>query len=151
MAGEIVVGIGGDGSGFEAARTAARVASLMNVPLVMVFGYEASALGPRGGPLEEQIAAVGHTAIAQIREELLAERPNLVIEVEVVQRRPVDALIAVAEQRGAEAIAVGHGGEGPLRAALLGSVTYEIVHRAPIPVLVVPNDEDDTGSVSAAQ
>jgi nucleotide-binding universal stress UspA family protein len=151
MAGEIVVGIGGDGSGFEAARTAARVANLMNVPLVIVFGYEASALGPRGGPLEEQMAAIGETAVAQIRAELQAARPSLVIEVEMVQQRPVEALIAVAEQRGAEVIAVGHGGEGPLRAALLGSVTYEIVHRAPIPVLVVPNDEDDTGSVTAAE
>ncbi len=151
MAGEIVVGIGGDGSGFEAARTAARVANLMNVPLVIVFGYESSALAPRGGALEEQVAAVGETAVAQIRAELETARPNLVIEVEMVPRRPVDALIAVAEQRGAEVIAVGHGGNGPLRAALLGSVTYEIVHRSPVPVLVVPNDEDDTGSVSAAE
>ena len=59
MAGALVAGIGGDGSGFEAARTAARVADLMKVPLVLVFGYEASPMGPRGGPLEEQIEAVG--------------------------------------------------------------------------------------------
>ena len=55
MAGDIVVGIGGSGSGFQAARTAARVANLMKVPLVLVFGFEASPLGPRGGPLEDQI------------------------------------------------------------------------------------------------
>lgn len=29
----------------------------------------------------------------------------------------------------------------PLRAALLGNITYEIVPRAPHPVLVVPNDD----------
>ena len=29
----------------------------------------------------------------------------------------------------------------PLRAALLGNITYEIVPRAPRPVLVVPNDD----------
>jgi nucleotide-binding universal stress UspA family protein len=52
-------------------------------------------------------------------------------------------LVSVAEARGAEAIVVGHGGAGPLRGALLGSVTYEIVHRAPMPVLVVPDDESD--------
>jgi nucleotide-binding universal stress UspA family protein len=144
MAGEIVVGIGGDGSGFEAARTAARVASLMHVPLILVFAYESSALGQRGGALEDGVIAIGEEAIRQIKEELLAARPQLTIEVELVAQRPADALIAIAEQRQAEAIAVGHGGQGPMRGALLGNVTYEIVHRAPIAVLVVPNDESDT-------
>jgi nucleotide-binding universal stress UspA family protein len=143
MAGEIVVGVGGDGSGFAAARTAARVAGLMGAPLVIVFGYEAAALGPRGGPLEDEIAAVGHQATAAIRDEIAAERPTLEIRTELVHDRPVDALIHVAESCGAEAIVVGHGGGGPMKAALLGSVTYEMVHRAPLPVLVVPDDPDD--------
>ena len=143
MAGELVVGVGGDGSGFQAARVAARVAHLMQSTLVLVFGYESVAMGPRGGVLEEQVAAVGDEAISEIRDELLATYPNLTIEVELVSSRPVDALIEVASARGAEAIAVGHGGSGPLKAALLGSITYEIVHRSPIPVLVVPNDQAD--------
>ncbi len=143
MAGELVVGVGGDGSGFQAARVAARVAHLMQSTLVLVFGYESVAMGPRGGVLEEQVAAVGDEAISEIRDELLATYPNLTIEVELVSSRPVDALIEVAAARGAEAIAVGHGGSGPLKAALLGSITYEIVHRSPIPVLVVPNDQAD--------
>ena len=144
MAGDLIVGVGGDGSGFQAARFAARVASLMQSTRVLVFGYEAVAMGPRGGALEEQIEAVGDSAVAEIQAELTGTYPNLTIEVEMVQERPVDALINAAAARNAEAIAVGHGGSGPLKAALLGSITYEIVHRAPIPVLVVPNDEADT-------
>lgn len=144
MAGDIVVGVGGDGSGFQAARTAARVANLMNVPLVLVFGYESVAMGPRGGALEEEVEKIGDAAISEIKTEIAATYPNLTIDVEMVDRRPVDALIEVAAARQAEAIAVGHGGSGPLKAALLGSITYEIVHRAPLPVLVVPNDEADT-------
>jgi len=143
MAGEIVVGIGGDGTGFQAARTGARVANLMHVGLVMVFGFEASPMGPRGGPLEEQIEAVGESAVGAIRDEVAATYPDLVIEVEMVRQRPIDALIAVATERGAEAIVVGHGGTGPMKGALLGNVTYEAVHRSPIPVLVVPDDPDD--------
>jgi nucleotide-binding universal stress UspA family protein len=143
MARDIVVGIGGAGSGTAAAHTAARVAELMGSTLVLVFGYETSALGPRGGPLEEQIAAVGEEAIAAVRAELAAARPNLAVEVELVRQRPVDALIEVAAARGAEAIAVGHGRGGPLRGALLGSVTYEVVHRSPLPVLVVPDAESE--------
>ena len=143
MAGEIVVGVGGGGSGFEAARMGARWAQLSNVALVLVFGYEASPMGPRGGPLEERISAVGDEAIEQIRTELLVTYPGLAIDVELVAQRPADALMSVAQARSAELIAVGHGGQGPLRAALLGSITYEVVHRATLPVLVVPNDEAD--------
>jgi nucleotide-binding universal stress UspA family protein len=141
MTGCFVVGIGGSGSGAHAARAAARVASLMHVPLVLCFGYEASPMGPRGGPLEEGIAAVGEDAIEQVRADVQAAYPDLPIEIEMVPQRPVDALISVAQERGAVAIAVGHGGAGPLRGALLGSVSYEIVHRSPLPVLVVPDDD----------
>jgi nucleotide-binding universal stress UspA family protein len=143
VAAELVVGIGGDGSGTAAARTAARVANLMHAKLVLVFGYEPSSLGPRGGPLEEEIRQVGERAIEEVRAELAATYPDLEIESEFVQDKAVEALISVAEARHAEVIAVGHGGEGPIRGALLGSITYELVHRAPLPILVVPDDPDD--------
>lgn len=141
MALELVVGIGGDGSGDEAARTAARVASMTGGSIVLVFGYEASVPGPRGGALEDQIAGVGVVATSAIRDELTAAYPELTIEVELIQDRPVESLIRVAQSRGAEVIVVGHGGGGPMAGALLGSITYEIVHRSPIPVLVVPTDD----------
>jgi nucleotide-binding universal stress UspA family protein len=143
MNGPFVVGIGGAGSGFEAARTAASMANALGVPMVLVFGHESSALAPGGGPLEERIAAIGNDAVSQIRNELVEAFPSLSIEVEMVAERPADALISVAEARSASVIAVGHGGQGPLRAALLGNVTYEIVHRSPIAILVVPDDDDD--------
>jgi nucleotide-binding universal stress UspA family protein len=143
MAGEIVVGIGGDGSGTAAAHTAARVANMMGVGVVLVFGYESAALGPRGGSLEEEISSIGETATASVKAELLERYPNLTVDVELVPDRPVESLVRVALERGAEAIAVGHGGRGPLRAALLGSVTYEMVHRAPVPILVVPDEDQD--------
>jgi nucleotide-binding universal stress UspA family protein len=144
VSGGFVVGIGGAGSGFEAARVAARTATALGVPLVLVFGFEPSALAPSGGPLEDRVTTIGNEALSQIRTEIQESYPGLSIEVEFVSQRPADALIAVAESRGAEAIAVGHGGQGPLRGALLGNVTYEIVHRSTIPVLVVPNDEEDS-------
>jgi nucleotide-binding universal stress UspA family protein len=143
MAAELIVGIGGDGSGTAAAHAAARVASLMNAKLVLVFGYEPSSLGPRGGPLEGEILLVGQHAVDAVRSELSASHPDLAIESEFVQDRAVDALLQVAADRSAEVIAVGHGGGGPLRGALLGSITYELVHRATFPVLVVPDKHPD--------
>lgn len=138
----LIAGIGGDASGAAAARTAARVANLMGATLVLVFGYDPTRMGPRGGPLEEEILAIGERAINEVKAEILGLYPDLDIESEFVQDRAVDALIRVAQARKAEVIAVGHGGEGPMRGALLGSITYEMVHRAPVPVLVVPDEEE---------
>lgn len=139
MTAVLIAGIGGDGSGTAAALTAARVADLMNAKLVLVFGYEPTSLGPRGGPLEEEILAVGRHAVEAARAEVAGAFPALDIEAEYVQDNAVQALIAVAEERHAEVIAVGHGGGGPFKGALLGSITYELVHRSPFPVLVVPD------------
>lgn len=139
MATELVVGIGGDGSGDAAARTAARVAELMNASLVLVFGYEAAVPGPRGGSLEDQIATIGEEAMTAVRDELASDFPTVTVETMLVLDRPVESLIRVAEDRGAVAIVVGHGGRGPMAGALLGSIAYEIVHRSPVPVLVVPD------------
>jgi nucleotide-binding universal stress UspA family protein len=143
MSAQLVAGIGGDGSGAAAARTAARVANLMGATLVLVFGYDPTKMGPRGGPLEDEILAIGERAIAEVTAEIAAAYPDLTIESEFVQDRAADSLIRVAKARNAEVIAVGHGGEGPMRGALLGSITYELVHRAPVPVLVVPDEPDD--------
>jgi nucleotide-binding universal stress UspA family protein len=143
MAGPIVVGVGAGDSGNAAALTAARVANLMGVPLILVFGYESSAMAPRGGALTDEIEAIAEEATADAQALIAADYPSLEVQVELVQDRPVESLIRVAEARGAEAIVVGHGGSGPLKAALLGSITYEMVHRAPIPVLIVPEPDDD--------
>lgn len=139
----MVVGIGGDGGGAPAARCAADLAGPLGVPVVLVFGFESSPLGPRGGPLEEQIAEIGREATDAVRAELAVSHPDTPVEVELVPARPVDALLGVAEARDALIVAVGHGGHGPLRGALLGSIAYEIVHRSPRPVLVVPEESDD--------
>jgi len=138
----VVVGVGGDGSGTHAAMTAARVANLMGMPLVIVFGYESSPMGPRGGPLEAEVIAIGEEATAEVRAEIALQYPELEVEVEMVNERPTESLIQVAVERDAEVIAVGHGGRGPMTGALLGSTAYEVVHRSPVPVLVVPDDVD---------
>jgi nucleotide-binding universal stress UspA family protein len=143
MAAELIVGIGGDGSGTAAARTAARIAALMNAKVVLVFGYDPTSIGPRGGALEDEILAVGQRAVEAVRAELAAAHPGLEIESEFVKDHAVEALTRVAADRNAEIIAVGHGGGGPFKGALLGSITYELVHRSPLPVLVVPDDPTD--------
>lgn len=139
MAPVIIVGVGPDGSGTAAANEAARLAASLGAEVVLVFGYDSSTLGPRGGPLEEQLETIADEITSALRTQMTIDHPSVAIEVELVRDRPVDSLVRVAEARGASMIVVGHGGRGPLRAALLGSTTYELVHRAPVPVLVVPD------------
>jgi nucleotide-binding universal stress UspA family protein len=60
-----------------------------------------------------------------------------------VPKRPVEALLAVAEERSARLIVVGTTSERPLTGVILGSVPHKLVHRSNIPVLVVPVPEAD--------
>ena len=141
MAGEIVVGVGPDHSGEDAARYGAQLAGLFGAGVVLVFGYDQSALGPRGGPLEEQLEEIAAEIAAEVVAILAVEHPTIEVRVELVRDRPADSLLRVAESIEAEMIVVGHGGGGPIRAALLGSTTYELVHRGSIPIVVVPAKE----------
>ena len=69
---------------------------------------------------------------------LISERdPVLKVEAVLIDARPADSLVELALQRQARAIVVGHRGMGPIRGAVLGSVTYRILHSAPCPVVVV--------------
>ncbi len=53
----------------------------------------------------------------------------------------MDALIETAAEREARLIVVGSHGELPLVGTILGSVPHKLLHRARIPVLVVPRPD----------
>jgi nucleotide-binding universal stress UspA family protein len=60
------------------------------------------------------------------------------IETEIVEGRPPEALVEVADRLNARVIVVGSRGEGPLRAALVGSTPHKLLQVADRPLLVVP-------------
>jgi nucleotide-binding universal stress UspA family protein len=72
---------------------------------------------------------------------LKAERRAAEAEVEhetvLVPNTPVDALLALAEERDARFIVIGNHGEGRLLGALLGTLPYKLPSRTQIPVVVV--------------
>jgi nucleotide-binding universal stress UspA family protein len=63
-------------------------------------------------------------------------------ETELVDAPPAEAIAAVAETRGAEEIVIGSRGLGRVRSAL-GSVSQEVLHRATVPVVVIPPAADE--------
>jgi nucleotide-binding universal stress UspA family protein len=63
-----------------------------------------------------------------------ARRESLRIEI----GDPAERLVAIAEEYGAAMVVVGSRGRGPIKRALLGSVSAALLARSPCPVLVVP-------------
>jgi nucleotide-binding universal stress UspA family protein len=57
-------------------------------------------------------------------------------EVEIVSGRPAAALLAVAEHRHADLLAIGRHGSSRRRGLIVGSLVTEMIHEAPCPVLV---------------
>ena len=62
-------------------------------------------------------------------------------ETELLDSPPGEAITKVAETRGADAIVIGSRGLGRLRSAL-GSVSQEVLHRATVPVVVIPHVDE---------
>lgn len=58
------------------------------------------------------------------------------VHVEVADDVP-DAIVELAEQVGANTIAIGTHGRGGLRRALLGSVAEEVIRKSNVPVFVI--------------
>ena len=59
-------------------------------------------------------------------------------ETELLDSPPAEAITKVAETRGADEIVIGSRGLGRVRSAL-GSVSQEVLHRAAVPVVVIPH------------
>ena len=85
---------------------------------------------------------VGAGVLEEARAAAVAVDATVDVRPELVDGRPVDALVEVVRQRGARMLVVGGNGRGPLVGSLLGSSTYKVLHHSPVPVLVVQPPED---------
>lgn len=137
--GQIVVGYDGSSCGEAALATAIGLAGELGDRIVVVFGYAPP--GVWGGEIvehEEAIEEYGEKVTQHAREQ--AGDSDVEIEVELVAKRPAEALIDVAAQRQARMIVVGSFGEPQLKGMILGSTPNKLLHLSERPVLVVPAD-----------
>jgi len=77
----------------------------------------------------------------------LVEQAEVPYELEVAKGDPAHTLIDILENFGCDMVVMGARGMGMLRSAMLGSVSHEVLHAAPVPVLIVkprPADEAET-------
>ncbi len=143
MAGEIILGYDGLEGSKVALASATGVAAAYGCPLIIVFGYEPNPLGGEVKDLRDAVRAVGDKLLAEAEEAVHAINPNVTVIRELVGDRPAEALLRAGDEHDALAIVIGSADHGPLRGALLGSVTYQVVHRSTRPVLVVPVPDKD--------
>jgi nucleotide-binding universal stress UspA family protein len=74
--------------------------------------------------------------------EFVSDAGGTVNEAHLVMDAPVDAILDLGEEIGADLTVVGSRGHGPLGRLILGSVSEGVVHHATRPVLVLRGEQD---------
>jgi nucleotide-binding universal stress UspA family protein len=138
MAGEVVLGYDGEPGSLAALQTAVAVAAAFKRPLVIAFGYAPAPIGGDVADLSRVVRELGEKFMAAALEIAHGVDAAVDVHVEYVNDRPAEAILRAADTYDALTIVVGAAGRGPMAGALLGSVTYQVVHRSTRPVLVVP-------------
>jgi nucleotide-binding universal stress UspA family protein len=142
MAGDVILGYDGSEGSRAALAVAVAVARAFDAPLTVVFGYEPNPMGGETADYKRKLEKIGSDLVATAAAE--AKKLDAAVSVEplVVALRPAESLIEAARERAARVIVVGGSGERPIVGAILGSVPHRLLHRAHVPVLVVPAAED---------
>lgn len=133
----IVLGYDGSDSARAALRATATAAKLANEDVIVVFAYYISPLG--GGDVADYKTALEAHAEAQTKEALSElEAAGVRATARHVSGKPADAILDVAAETEARLVVVGGSSRGAVAGMILGSVVLNVVHRSPVPVLVVP-------------
>ena len=139
----IVVGVDGSAASDAAIAVAFDMASRHGWSVTAVHAWEVPAYdllvipdGPIPVPLTDVVDDEVRLA-AEVLAGFQAEYPDVEVEQRLVRAAPVQALLEAAD--GAAMIAVGTRGHGQVVGALLGSVSHAVLHKAHVPVVVVPS------------
>ncbi len=144
MFASIVVGTDGSTTAHRAVAQAVDLAKSLGARLEIVCAYEPV----RGSRLREEraIAPADMQWMVNAREDVeatlrdavqQAELQGVAAETYARQGDPADAILDVAEERGADLIVIGNRGMTGAKRFLLGSVPNKVSHHAPCSVLII--------------
>lgn len=139
MMGVLVLGYDGSECANAALDSAAELAKGLGDRIVIGFGYDPGGPGEEFGATSDAIRKMGERVTSGALER--ARSQGVEVEIALVNERPTEALISLADKHDARAIVVGSYGEHPIKGAFLGSVPHKLLHLSERPVLVVPAPE----------
>jgi nucleotide-binding universal stress UspA family protein len=142
----IVVGVDGSDCARAALELAAGEAALRGARLRIVSAWKIPPTVYSGGfaPAVDQATLdvfreSAETVVREATAEAKRLQPSIQAEGRTLEGQPADVLLE--EARAASLIVVGNRGRGGFASLLLGSVSQQVVHHSPCPVLVVRGAE----------
>jgi len=121
----------------QALRVAIDVASRFGEPLILVYGVAPpGGIGEEFGAHRDALVELGTRVTSPALE--IARAAGVDARVELVQARPAEALLGVADECNATVIVVGTSGESPVKSAMLGSTPHKLLQLSTRPILCVP-------------
>jgi nucleotide-binding universal stress UspA family protein len=138
MSGRIVVGVDGSETAALALRWAAEEAKLRDASLDVVHAWTYPYLNETANVavLNIDFEQDAVTLLAGVVHDTLGDDPGVTVEQIVVQDGAAHALATRAE--GADLVVVGSRGRGGFAGLLLGSVSQQVAHHSPCPVVIIP-------------
>ena len=141
----IIVGIDGSDHSRHALEWAVREAAVRQAPLT-VFTVQQAAVGYWGSPAlypgDEDLAEQGRKMAQEetdgVLEKIGSESRPSSVTVRAATGLPAEALLEAAAD--ADLLVVGSRGAGGFKSLLMGSVSTQVTHHAPCPVVVIPDE-----------
>ena len=140
----LVIGSDGSPGAQQAVAFAARLAAQADLQVVLVHAFEP--LGELQGdhPPEPPVdfAAIRDRRVEELAEQWAGPLIDLGVDhlTEVIEDRPVDALVAAARRHGADLVVIGSHGRTGWRERVFGRVAMSLPYEAHCPVMVVPTE-----------
>ena len=150
---KLLLPVDGSNVSLEAVRVAIRLAKDgLNTSVVLANVQEAATLyelvvAHDPAVIEQVSAAAGaHTLKAA---EALLTQAGIAYETEIASGDPAHTIVDILERYGCDMVVMGASGMSPLRGALLGSVSNEVLHSAHVPVMIVKlsDAQDEDGAI----